>query len=209
MSARARSPRPARAGFTLIELAISLAIFCAAGYVATVALRAADRSEREVQRIARASRGLRSATSRLAAELQDSRDASIAISTLADGNHELRFQMPIDDAGALGWGVYDRMLGSTAELQNRPGWQLCYTVLSSADAGGAIERRLVRQIRDDADALQLETVLTRGLCAGGSPTPGFHVEKSGELWELQIFREDSGGAGQQAGAILHVRTRNE
>jgi prepilin-type N-terminal cleavage/methylation domain-containing protein len=195
--------------FTLLEMVVALTIFTTVGYGLLVAVEAGNHSEITVARVSEQDRELRAATTNLCSELKSSRDASITITPLADSNHQIRFQQPIDDAGNPSWGVYDRTLGSTAAEQSRVGWFVQYTVRAVPAVLGRLDRQLVRQIVDDKFVVQKERVIADELCRGTDNPPGFRMIQTGGLWEITLSTTSDTAAGT-AGirAVFHVQTRN-
>jgi prepilin-type N-terminal cleavage/methylation domain-containing protein len=198
----------ASSGFTLIETVIALVIFTALGYGLAIAAAVGSNSQREVSRVASENKSLRDSISSLVDELRSTSDANVTLALLADGNTRLRFMMPIVDAGANSWGVYDRRLGSTPALQNRANWLVQYTVRSAQIAGGATERQLVRQILDTALAVQREDVLAHGLRSGTDVPPGFKVAKNGAIWEVTLSTDGPDNGNSKKSTVMHVKTRN-
>jgi len=197
-----------RSGFTLLEMMISLTILAFLGYCLLIAVDVGHDSQQTVQRITAEERAMRRSTTSLVDELRASRDASITITPLADGNHQVRFQMPIEVAGVPDWGVFDRTLGPDEATQNRVGWSLRYTVRIVPDGNGGVDRQLVRQILDAAQAVQRERVVATGLLSGGDVPPGFTMVRQGDIWELTLSTEGHLGGAGGTRAIFHVRTRN-
>ncbi len=199
--------RTKRSGFTLIEMVISMSIFVVIGYGLVVALKAGRNSAQAVHDISDADHGLRTATSKLIDELGSSADTQITVTTLADGNNQVRFLMPIDVGGNLVWGVYDRTFGSTPAAQNKANWSICYTVRSQV-SNGKTTRELVRRILDDKQVVQKESVLMTGLCSGGVATPGFKIAKAGVLWQITVNTEGVLQGKTGLGAVFHVQAQN-
>jgi len=141
-------------------------------------------------------------------ELRMSSDATITTAALPDGNTRLTFQMPMDNAGAAAWGVFDRNLGSTWALQNRVNWSVRYTVRDAVGANGAVNKQLLRQILDDLGVVQREKVMAQGLRPGGAAPAGFRVAQVGDVWEVTL--STTGRSEGQAGirTVFHVQTRN-
>ena len=196
-----------RRGFTLLELAIALALFAVLGYGLALAARAGGGAGGTVSRVTSESGALRSVTRRLSNELSATRDAAIAVAVLPDGNHELTFQVPIDDGGTPAWGVYDTSLGVDPTAWNRPDWSFRYTVREVPSGAGAVERRLVRQVLDDGGVVQKEDVELVGLEVGTANPPGFRVAQAGDLWELSVSIAADGQHGGRR-VVLHVDPKN-
>ncbi|HTF87833.1 MAG TPA: type II secretion system protein [Planctomycetota bacterium] len=205
----ARAPRAGlRSGFTLVETVIALVIFSVLGYGLAIAAEVGKSSQITVSRIATENHALREATSSLANDLCSTSDANIAIAALADGNHRVRFMVPIDDAGVATWGVSDRRLGHTLATQNRASWLLQYTVKNVAVSAGVVDKQLVRQIVDAAFVVQREDVIAHGLRLGTAVPPGFQVVKTGAMWEVTLSTEGPLDASFGNRTVIHVKTRN-
>jgi hypothetical protein len=187
---------------------VSVALFAVIGYALSVAVSVGNHSQRMVLNVASEDRELRAATMTLMRELRMSSDATITTTALPDANTELTFRMPMDDAGAASWGVFDRTLGSTWALQNRVNWSLRYTVRDVVSPNGAINKQLVRQILDDLGVVQREKVMAQGLRPGGAAPAGFRVAQVGDVWEITL--STTGRSEGQAGirTVFHVQTRN-
>ncbi len=196
-----------RAGFTLIETVIALAIFSVLGYGLALTATLGQESQAEVQRVATENRDLREASSWLLDEMRSTGNARVTTTVLADSNNQVRFMVPIDDAGVASWGVYDKRLGGTAALQNRAGWLVQYTV-KNVVLNGAVDKQLVRQILDTALTVQREDVLAHGLRSGTDVPPGFKVAMNGAMWEITLSTDgpQNGSLGKKM--VLHVKTRN-
>lgn len=196
-------------GFTLLELMVALTIFAVVGYSLVLIIGVGSRSQRTVSRVTSEDKSLRAATLALVDELEASSDATITITALPDGNHQVRFQQPIDDAGTFGWGVYDRTLGTTPATQNRVGWKIQYTVRTVAAATGSTNKQLLRQVLDAANVVQSEKVIAQNLRAGNVVPPGFQMVRNGTVWELTLSLTHQ--IGHSTGIIkevFHVQTRN-
>ena len=148
MRASIRRRRRTGSGFTILEMMVALTLFAVVAYSLALLLGVGNRSQRTVAKMTTEDRSLRAATLALVDELENSSDATITITALGDGNHQVQFQQPIDVGAAFGWGVYDRTLGNTPALQNRAGWKIQYTVRTVAAAAGAVNRQLLRQVLD-------------------------------------------------------------
>lgn len=199
-----RPARPLRrrsAGFTLVESVVGLTLLSVVGYALLLAAQVSHNSRRVVMDVAEEDRALRAATSLLIDEFSSSSDATLTVAQLADGNHRLRFQLPIEDGTPAGWGVVERGVPES-------GWSVQYTVQSAVLGSGEVRRELVRQIVDDLGAVQRTDVLVEGLRTGAEDPPGFRVVQNGAMWELTLST-----AGQTDGTggireVFHVRTRN-
>jgi prepilin-type N-terminal cleavage/methylation domain-containing protein len=196
-----------RAGFTLIEMMVSLTIFTAVIYSLAVAIDVGNSSQVQVSRTASSGRALRGSTGALFDELRASSDAQIAVTTLAGGNHNVRFRMPIQVGGAAAWGVYEPTLGPTAADQNQADWFVQYTVRTTVDANGTVQRQLVRQLLDAGLAVRRERVLAQGLRDGAAVPPGFRMAQVGDLWELTLSTDDRDGR-PVIREVFHVHARN-
>ncbi len=197
-----------KTGFTLLETVIALAIFTVLGYGLALAAAVGSNSQREVLRIAVENKSLHESVATLVDELSATSDANITTALLADDNTRLRFMMPIVDAGANSWGVYDRRLGCTPALQNRANWLVQYTVRDVEIAGGVLEKQLVRQILDTNLVVQREDVLAHGLRGGNVVPPGFRVAMNGVMWEVTLSSDGPRNGNLGKSTVFHVKTRN-
>lgn len=198
----------ARSGFTLLEMMVALSIFAVVGYGLAVAVDVGKDSQTTVLREIDENQTLRTAVNSLIDEIRVSADGQIAVAALPDGNHRVRFMLPIDVGGAAVWGVFDRRLGSDAATQIRAGWFVQYTVRTAVGTDGGINRQLLRQILSDTLVVQREEVIAEGLRSGGDVPPGFRMVMTGDLWEITLST-----VGQRAGKagmtqVFHVHTRN-
>jgi prepilin-type N-terminal cleavage/methylation domain-containing protein len=198
----------AQSGFTLLETMVALTIFTALAYGLISALSAGAHSQLTVIRVSAEDRSLRAATTDLCDELKSSSDTTISIATLADSNHRIRFQQPIDLGGVAGWGVYDRTLGPDPASQNQAGWHVQYTVRANALGQGAVNRQLVRQVLDDQQVVRRERVIADGLCSGTDTPPGFRVIQVGDLWRVTLSTVDRTDGTTGIRAVFDVQTRN-
>lgn len=197
-----------RSGFTLLESMVSLSIFAVVGYSLAVVVDVGNDSQRSVIRVATEDRSLREASTLLIDELRSSTDSTITVATLGDGNSQLQFRMPIEVGSALSWGVYDKSLGATYADQNKADWSLRYTVRNAPNSGGVVNRQLVRQILDEQQVVQKETVVAEGLRSGTVTPAGFRVVQTGDVWDVTVSTvgEIATKVGMEAG--FHVQTRN-
>lgn len=207
MKPRQRPPG-ARAGFTLLESIVSLAVFSVVGYALTLAFGAGTNAEHSVSQTAGQERLLRGTTEMLADELRASNDARITVATLADGNHSVTFMTRIQVGTTLAWGVHDRFLGSTDAQQNRANWSLRYTVVSVV-SGGTTTRRLVRQVLDNALAVQRQDVVLERVRNGTANPAGFRVVKQGSMWVVTISTDGESAAEEGMRVVFHVQARNK
>jgi len=166
-----------------------------------------NHSSKTVIDVSKGNDELRDAHRTLVNDFQITSDSRITINTLPDGNHQATFMLPIEVAGNMAWGVYDKSLGTTAATQNRENWNIRYTVYSVIEGSGAI-LILSRQILDDAMVLQQEDVVAKHLRKGTDIPPGFRVVKNGEMWEIQLSTIGEEACDQGRKVELHVRTRN-
>lgn len=197
-----------KSGFTLLEMMISMSIFAVLGYTLMTAVEVAHHSDVTVMRIASENRSMRTSTTSLLDELRSTSDSNIAVTTLADGNHQVRFKMPVQVAGVLGWGVFDRGLGATTDDQNKVGWSLQYTIRQLTGSDGRPSATLVRQILDDTGAWRSETVVMRGLRSGAQTPAGFKMVRSGDLWEITLSADSPSDHSAVLRTVFHVKTRN-
>lgn len=195
--------RPARHGFTLVELAVALTIFTVLGYSLISALRLSDNSRTAVADMVEQNEQLRAGAGDLSDALRLSTESRVTITNLADENHELTLQLPVVVGGALGWGVPASYL-STAGATDQENWSLRYTVIVDAGGTGSGERSLVRQVLDDGGALVDSLVLVKGVLPGDGGMPGFEVEKTGDVWEVTLSLDKGTGKSE----VFHVFPRN-
>ncbi|MEW6074436.1 MAG: prepilin-type N-terminal cleavage/methylation domain-containing protein [Planctomycetota bacterium] len=200
--------RAGGAGFTLVEVMVSAALFCLVAYALLQAVTAARNSHESVLMAAAENEEIRSAAALLRDELRLASADNLAVTTLEGGNHEVAFQMPIVVLGALDWGVYDPSLGPDEESRNRPGWSVRYTVQQVPGAGGGIVRRLVRQVRDELGTVQKEKIVAEGIRLGTDDPPGFTMVQAGDVWEVTLTPEGRSASAGGRGVVLHVRLRN-
>ncbi len=202
-----RATSAKRAGFSLVEMTIAVSIFSVIGYGLFVAVDAGNDSQRAVATATARAKELRTMNSMLANELKLAADGNITVAVLPDSNDQVTFMHPITNAGTLSWGVFDPTLGATEAEQNRENWKLRYTV-ETVVQGGVPNRRLVRQMLDDLDAIQSSDVLLEGLADGLEEPRGFSVTKVGDMWEVQVTLTGATAGGHGGGVHFHVRTRN-
>ncbi len=203
-----RTSQRARAGFTLIELAIALTLFLVMGYAVTTSLQVARRSNATVDRVANEDRALRSAADALLDDLRSTNAANVTITTVSGQNSQLTLRVPIQIGGAITWGVHERALGATAALQDRAGWSVRYLVQNTPLGNGNFDRELRRQVLDDTNVVRDEQTVMHGLRAGADVPPGFRVAQTGDVWEVTLSTEGAiaGRAGMRT--LFHVRSRN-
>ena len=197
-----------RSGFTLLETMIALSLFAILGYGLAIVVKVGNHSQATVVSIAAEDRSLRSACTTLVDELDCSSDAQITVTTLGDGNQQVKFLQPIEVGGALDWGVYDRMLGPDPASQNRSGWSIRYTVRDQPAGNGSIVKQLVRQTLNAAGAVQREKVMVEGLRSGAPAPAGFKVIKQGLVWELTLSTIDGFQGKPGLREVFHVHARN-
>lgn len=203
-----RSIRARRRGYTILELLASLTIFAIIWYSLAIAIRTGVRAERAVAERGEANRELRRSVGSLTDELRWSNESTVTITALADGNHSLSFMQPIQVGGNQDWGVYDKTLGDDEDEQNRPDWQVRYTVVS-ANVGAGTEKRLVRQIVDDDGEVQKQTILATRLNDGEGAAPGFQVVKTGDVWVVTLSTAAIDDVSEASSEVFHVRSRND
>jgi hypothetical protein len=184
-----------------VESAVGLTLFSVVGYALLLAVDVGHNSQRVVMNLAEEDRALRASTSVLIDELASSSDGTITVTELADGNHCLRFMLPIEAGGVATWGVYER---GVPELN----WSVQYTVRSTVEGPGDVRRELVRQVVDDLGAVQRTDLLAENLRSGTQDPPGFRVVQNGAMREVTLSTDGltDGKAGIEE--VFHVRTRN-
>jgi prepilin-type N-terminal cleavage/methylation domain-containing protein len=192
-----------RAGLTLIELMVALTIFSVLGYSLLSALSLSNNSRAAVENMVEENEELRAGAGALSEDLRLSSESRIAITSLADENHQLSLQLPIVVGGDLDWGVPGSDF-SAPGAADQEDWLVRYTV--KVDPGGADgpTRSLVRQILDDAGTIHEQQTLVHDLTQGTDTSPGFHVEKTGEVWEVTLSTDKGAGKSE----VFHVYSRN-
>lgn len=203
MRAPVRGPRSAQGGLTLIELTVAMTIFAVLGYSLMSALSLSNNSRAAVENMVEENEELRAGAGAVTNDLRVSSDARIDIAELADENHEVTVQLPIAIGGVLDWGVPAHEIGAP-EATDHQDWVVRYTVTTGVDEHGAPERALVRQLVDAAGEVQKAEELVHGLTKGSDASPGFRVEKTGDVWEVTLSTEK--GAGKKE--VFHVHSRN-
>ena len=200
--ARARA-----AGFTLLEMSIATTIFGIAGYGLLQTVRVADQSHESVLESADGTRALREASATILDELRAARAADLSVTTMPDGNSDVRFTTPIEAAGVATWGVHDARLGASEEEQNREGWLLRYAVEAVQQASGNTVRVLVRQVLDDTGAVQRQDIFLGDL-SGTSEIERFVMRPTGDVWEIELAAKDEGSPHHERTATFNLRIRN-
>jgi type II secretory pathway component PulJ len=195
------------AGFTVLEMMFAVSIFSIIGYSLGVALDAGQDSQAEVLRTSVGNKAMRESSKQLIDELRESSDATITITTLPDGNHELTFQQPITVGTNLVWGVHERKLSTDPLQQTQQNWSVRYTVVSVLLAGGW-ERTLVRQILDTGGNVRFQENLMEDLKSGAAAPEGFRMVRVGSLWEITMTQNSSTATGVGEGVEFHVQTQN-
>jgi prepilin-type N-terminal cleavage/methylation domain-containing protein len=195
--------RTARSGLTLIELTVAMTIFAVLGYSLMSALSLSNNSRAAVEGMVEENEELRAGAGAVTDDLRVSSDARIDIAELADENHEVTLQLPIVIGGVLDWGVPAHAVGAPGATDHQD-WVVRYTVSTGVDEHGAPERALVRQLVDAAGLVQKQEELVHGLTKGSDASPGFRLEKTGDVWEVTLSTEK--GAGKKE--VFHVHSRN-
>lgn len=208
MNRRNGRPRSPRTGLTIVELAVATSIFVVVGYALFGAVEMGRNSQQTVLRSVSSNSDIREANSTLIEELKTGGETTVVVDTLGDGNHQLTFMQRIEVGGSLEWGVFDESLGVTPEEQNKPGWQVRYTVVSVPLGGGEFDRRLVRQVLDEAVVVQSQRTVIEGLRDGADTPRGFSMTKSGDMWEISVATVGHHQNEQGQGTIFHVHMRN-
>ena len=196
------------AGFTLVEMIVAGSLFGLIGYGLLRAVDMGSGSQRSVMRVASENSTLRRASSRLRDEMRDCSESSLTITPLEGGNHQLEFMLPIEAGGAPEWGVYDFSLGPDEEARNKANWKVRYTVAAAGAGPDPLERRLVRQLVDEAGVVQREEVVAKGLRSGEVDPPGFSVGQEGDMWVVTLTTVGHVSDGDGRGTVFHVRPRN-
>ncbi len=183
-----------RRGVTLIELITATVIFTVLGTTLLTALRVATGSRETVSAVISENETQREVGSMLMDELKMTSEALMTVTPMADWNHQLDLQLPIDVAGVAAWGV-----------DGEAGWSVRYTVRTLV--GPPVNRQLVRQVLNAAGVVQSEEIVAEGLASGVEDPPGFQVTQVGEVWEV-VLTTDSQGIRQGRRTLFHVRPRN-
>ena len=195
----------ARAGVTMLEVMIAVSVLgiLTTGVMGTVG--SSTGSSARVTTSAMENAELRKSGKLLSTELRSAGGDRFELTDLPDGNSELTFQVPVAIGAVASWGVYDRYLGTTEADWNRADWSLRYTVVPGPDDTS----QLVRQVLDDLDVVQRQTVITEDLRDGLADPPGFRVEDMGDVWEVIITTTHARViGGESGGAKFHVRSNN-
>lgn len=208
MRSRSCFRRARRTGFTLVELVLATGILLVIGYVLADAVGMGRNSQRSVMRLVSENQAIRTAAVTLTNELRAADAATLSISTLPDGNHEITYMQPIEVAGAPAWGVYDPSYGPDPESCNKPDWKVRYTVQNVPGEGGALVRGLVRAILDETGLVQEQDIVVVGLESGTATPPGFTMIQSGDVWEITISTVGRTTNGKGRGAVFHVKNRS-
>lgn len=202
------SLRGLRRGFTIVELSISLVIFSFVGYALAVVVGVGRESQAIVSGMASIDTQVREATDLITNDLRTTQSSTVTVTTLSDGNSQVRLLQPITVGGSDAWGVFDRHLGQTAAQQNMANWHVQYTVRNTTAVNGNPTKELVRQLLDTNNAVQRTQVLVTGIEPGTANPRGFRVVNTGAIWAVTITT--TGDAPSNAGmrASFHVQTRN-
>ena len=194
-------------GLTLIEFAVSSAIFSVLALAMAGMLEVGSASEEGVVVNSGRNRGIRKVQSYLVRELRASSDSRITVGTTPGGNSVLTFSYPVQSGGSIGWGIRDKSLGSTSDQRNKIGWKVRYTVIPKAK-NHRINRVLVRQVLDSGLKVRATQILARHLRPGTATPPGFKVTKTGRVWKVVISTfGDKDGSGRRM-ATFQVLARN-
>ncbi len=193
-----------RKGFTLIEVIVAVGIFSVVGLSLTQGMQIAENTHNSVSSQSSSNRDLRDGVSLLRDEFKTCQTSSIAINQEFNGNDQLVFQVPVETNPGIGWGAFDRHLGSTPAEWNRVGWKICYVVQNNAQDTPC----LLRQVLDGGGALQRETqIISDVLVNGHQDAPGFTVTETGDVWEVTI-KTLAGDGHSTRTETFQVQTRN-
>jgi len=201
--------RKRNAGFTLLEVLVSLTLFSVLGYGVLLALGVGRQSQDTVEELVDEAQAIRGASNAILDDLRATNAAHLSIDVLPDGNHSVRMQASIEVGGAITWGVHERELGPTPAEQDQAGWFVRYLVVDTSIAGGAVEKQLVRQVLDAGGELRLTRTLARGLRAGGGDAPGFRLVQQGAVWEVTLSTAGVHAGQPRTRMIFHAQSRNE
>ncbi len=202
-----RFARKSIGGLTLIEFAVSSAIFSVLALAMAGMLEVGSASEEGVVTNSGRNRGIRRVQAFLVRELRASSDSKITVGSTPGGNSILTFSYPVQSGGSTGWGIRDKSLGSTSDERNKIGWQVRYTVIPKIE-NHRINRVLVRQVLDTSLKVRATRILARHLRPGTVTPPGFKVVKTGNVWKVVISTlGDKDGSGRRT-ATFQVLARN-
>ncbi len=194
-------------GLTLIEFAVSSAIFSVLALAMAGMLEVGSASEEGVVVNSGRNRGIRRVQNFLVRELRASSDSRVVVGTTPGGNSVLTFSYPVKSGGVFGWGVRDKALGTTSDERNKIGWQVRYTVIPKVK-NHRINRVLVRQLLDSGGVVKQTRILARHLRSGSDTPPGFKVTKTGSVWKVVVSTlGDKDGSGRRM-ASFQVLARN-
>lgn len=196
---RAAAPRSS-SGFTLIETMIALSVFVVIGYALVGAVGMGQSSSRQVISKAGSNAQLRKASLSFTDELVMANGATMTVTDLPDGNHQVDFMLPITVGNVQVWGVDEPMIGPNV------GWMIRYTVEAQNGPEGVVNR-LLRQVIDDAQVVQSTKVVAEGLRAGVAQ-PGFSCVQTGDVWVTTIRTEGDEASSHGKEMEFHVRIRN-
>jgi prepilin-type N-terminal cleavage/methylation domain-containing protein len=194
-----------QAGFTLIEVILSIGIFAVIGVGLTQGIHIAESTQHSVSDEGNQNRKVRDGVELLREELKTCQEASIQVQVDGNGNDVLTFQVPVDSMGGVGWGVYDRKLGPTAVEWNRVGWSLCYRVQADNQGNSSA---LIRQILNGAGDVQREAQIVGHLpeLVAGAPR-GFAIEQTGDVWEVSLTTLNAEGKSPRT-ETFQIQARN-
>ncbi len=193
-----------RKGFTLIEVIMAVGIFSVVGLSLTQGVQIAENTHSSVSSQSSSNRDLRDGISLLRDEFKTCQTSSIAINEEFNGNDQLTFQVPVETNPGIGWGAFDRHLGSTPAEWNRVGWRICYVVQNNAEGTPC----LLRQVLDGGGALQRETQIISNVPVNGQQdAPGFTVNETGDVWEVTL-KTLAGDGHSTRTETFQVQTRN-
>jgi hypothetical protein len=203
----AERPARARRGYTLLEVTVAASIFTVVAYVLVAAVRLAGSSSDSVFERAEANHALRESTTRMSEELRGISETHLTITELQNGSCQVSFQMPIEVGGAAAWGVQDNAIGRTVEAQTKPDWSVRYTVEDVPLGAHDVDRRLLRQLLDEAGVVRFESEVLTGLSRAPG-TPAFTVSKTGLMWQVTLCVDDAGVQDNARTSTFQFRARN-
>lgn len=166
----ARAQR-SEAGFTLVEVSVSVAVGALCMLVLGQALSSAAGSSESIVRQAEMLNGVQRCLEELRGELRCSSSDLAEISS-SSGNDVLVLKTSGNFSDSFRWGARDQRGVWQA------GWSARFRV---------VDGQLVREALDISGAVRGEPrLLSRGVATGGAGEKGFSVEKSGSLFNVEL-----------------------
>jgi len=180
--------RPHVAGFTALELIMSIAISTVIVLATIGFIRTSGHSAVDIWRDAQAQSAMRYAGQRIRTDFRQASPTKLLLTQPANDNHAVRLQRPLDVTGSepgTVWGVYARELGKTEAERNKPGWFVRYRVVDVTKSG-TIDRQLTREYLDASGKIRYTKTLIHFLQSGTAPKPGFKIDPAGAMWQITL-----------------------